>query len=486
MAQDWIKTRQTKFTAYVTLYLLVILGVLFAANFLANRYNKTFDATANKRFTLSDQTKKVVQGLKSDLRITYFDDQTRFASARNLLERYSNLSSKVHVDYIDPVKKPQQARAAGFSRDSSIIVDSGLRKEPAKSLTEEEVTGAMIRSLKTQTRDVYFLSAGGEYSTEDTGNTGYSKLKDLLTRDNYKVQVLTPKGNAPEAGKAINLNAAKQQVGQALSPANGPAFEIPKDATVLVVGGPQLAYTPVVVDAIRKYVDGGGRVLFMLDDPLRIARDSQTTDSPELVKLLSDWGVTPQKDLVLDLSGIGQSLFGTGPEVPVIFQYDTQAIVRPMTRIPTAFPLARSLDVKSGGSATIEKMFGTTEDSLSVSDIGANGAIDPKKGKKGPFTLAAAGTTTGANKGRFVVFGTARWAQNSLMNSNALGNRDLFANTINWLASDEDLISIRPKETENQTLNMVGQRGTLMFWLSMVIFPLAVVGMGLGTWWQRR
>lgn len=482
MAQDWIKTRQTKFTAYVTLYLVVILGVLFAANFLANRYNKTVDATANKRYTLSDQSKKVVQGLKSDLHITYFDDQTRFASARNLLERYSNLSPKVHVDYIDPVKKPQQARAAGFSRDSSIIVDSGLRKEPAKSLTEEEVTGAMIRSLKTQTRNVYFLSAGGEYSTDESGPTGYSRLKDLLTRDNYKVQVLTPKGNAPEAGKAINLNASKQQPQQ---PAAG-GFEIPKDATVLVVGGPQLAYTPVVVDAIKKYVDGGGRVLFMLDDPLRLSREGQTQDSPELLKLLSDWGVTLQKDLVLDLSGIGQSLFGTGPEVPVIFQYDTQAIVRPMQRIPTALPLARSLDVKSGASATIEKMFGTTEDSLAVSDIGANGAIDPKKGKKGPFTLAAAGTTSGANKGRFVVFGTARWAQNNLMNSNALGNRDLFANTINWLSSDEDLISIRPKETENQTLNMAGQRGTLMFWLSVVIFPLAVVGMGLGTWWQRR
>ena len=478
-----MKARQTKFTAYVTLYLLVIIGVLSAANFLANRYNKTFDATANKRFTLSDQTKKVVQGLKSDLRITYFDDQTRFTTARNLLERYSNLSPKIHVDYIDPVKKPQQARAAGFSRDSNIIVDSGLRKEPAKSLTEEEVTGAMIRSLKTQTRDVYFLSAGGEYSTDETGPTGYSRLKDLLTRDNYKVQVLTPKGNAPEAGKAITLNAAKQQ--QPQPPAAG-GFEIPKDATVLVVGGPQLAYTPVVVDAVKKYVDGGGRVLFMLDDPLRIARDSQTTDSPELLKLLGDFGVTPQKNLVLDLSGIGNSLFGTGPEVPVIFQYDTQAIVRPMSRIPTAFPLARSLDVKSGSSATIEKMFGTTEDSLAVSDIGPNGAIDPKKGKKGPFTLAAAGTMTGGNKGRFVVFGTARWAQNSLMNSNALGNRDLFANTINWLASDEDLISIRPKETENQTLNMTGQRGTLMFWLSVVIFPLAVVGMGLGTWWQRR
>jgi ABC-type uncharacterized transport system involved in gliding motility auxiliary subunit len=478
MASNWLKARQTKYTAYVSLYIVVIIAVLAAANFLANRYDKSYDATANKQFTLSDQTIKVVQGLKGPVKITYFDDQTRFPTARNLLERYANLSSKVHVDYIDPVKKPQQARAAGFSRDSNIIVDTGLRKEPAKALTEEEVTGALIRAEKTQTRNVYFLSAGGEYSTEETGPTGYSRLKDLLTKDNYKVQVLTPKGNAPEAGKTINLNEKQPQ-----TPAN---FEIPKDCTVLVVGGPQLAYTSTVVDAIKKYVEGGGHALFMLDDPLKISREGQTEDSTELLKMLSDWGVTPDKDLVLDLSGVGQSLFGTGPEVPVIFQYDSQTIVRPMQRIPTAFPLARSLDIKSNGGATVDKMFGTSDDSIAITDIGSNGAIDPKKGKKGPFTLAAAGTTTGTTKGRFVVFGTARWAENNLMNSNALGNRDLFSNSINWLSSDEDLISIRPKETENQTMNLSGQRGAMMFWLSIVIFPLAVVGMGLGTWWQRR
>jgi ABC-type uncharacterized transport system involved in gliding motility auxiliary subunit len=477
MASNWMKARQTKYTAYVTLYLIVIIAVLAAANFLANRYDKSFDATANKRYSLSDQTIKMVKGLKSDIHVTYFDDQTRFPAARNLLERYANLSSKVHVDYIDPVKKPQQARAAGFSRDSNIVVDSGFRKEPAKALTEEEVTGALIRSLKTQTRNVYFLSAGGEYSTEETGPTGYSRLKDLLTKDNYKTQVLTPKGNAPEAGKQINLNEKQQPAA---------AFEVPKDCTVLVVGGPQLAYPANIVDGIKKYVEGGGHVLILLDDPLRIARDSQTVDSPELLNLLSSWGVTANKDLVLDLSGVGQSLFGTGPEVPVIFSYDSQTIVRPMQRIPTGFPLSRSLDIKSGGAATVDKMFGTTDDSIAITEIGANGAIDPKKGKKGPFTLAAAGTTTGTNKGRFVVFGTARWAQNNLMNSNALGNRDLFLNTVNWLSSDEDLISIRPKETENQQLNITGQRGNLLFWLSVVIFPLAVVGMGLGTWWNRR
>src|SRR5947209_4697388 len=149
MAYKWLKTRQTKYTAYVSIYILVILAVLGAVNFLANRYDKSYDATSNKQFSLSDQTVKVVKGLNRDVKVTYFDDQTRFPQAKDLLDRYGSLSPKLHVDYIDPVKKPQQARAAGFSRDSNIVVDSGIRKEPAKSLTEEEVTGALIRSLKS-------------------------------------------------------------------------------------------------------------------------------------------------------------------------------------------------------------------------------------------------------------------------------------------------------------------------------------------------
>ena len=67
MKTDWIKARQTKYGAYVTIYILVILAVLGAANFLANRYSKSYDSTANKQFSLSDQTIKAVKNLKKDV-----------------------------------------------------------------------------------------------------------------------------------------------------------------------------------------------------------------------------------------------------------------------------------------------------------------------------------------------------------------------------------------------------------------------------------
>src|SRR3974390_2140764 len=104
MAQN-MQARQTKFAAYTTVYVLVVLAVIGVVNFLANRYNKSADLTANKQFTLSGETMKVVKDLKQDVTITYWNQPTAFTAAHDLLDRYKNLSSKVDVRYEDTDKK---------------------------------------------------------------------------------------------------------------------------------------------------------------------------------------------------------------------------------------------------------------------------------------------------------------------------------------------------------------------------------------------
>ncbi|MGA7235198.1 MAG: GldG family protein [Bryobacteraceae bacterium] len=477
MAANWVKSRQAKYAGYAGVYIVVILGVLGAINFLANRYDKSYDSTHNKQFSLSDQTMKVAKGLNTDIKVLYFGETGSFPTAHDTLDRYSALSPKIHVEYIDPVRKPQQARAAGFRSDSPVIVENGAKHESAKSLTEEEITGALIRVVKTGERNICFLNAAGEHTVDDSDASGMSTLKQVLERDNYKVREETLKPeNKPEAGKQLT-------VGQA--PAAAGAVAVPKDCTVLVLAGPQLTYPPAIVDAIKTYVEGGGHVLVMLDETLRLGRTEPAAPNPDLEKVLADWGVTVNKDLVLDLSGVGQ-IFSLGPEVPMILQYESHPIVQPLTRVPTAFPLSRSLDLKSGGKGSATKLFGTGEESIAVTEIGPGGQVDPKKGKKGPLTLAAAGTVSGTTPGRFVVIGSSTWATNSFTGSRQLGNRDLFSNMVNWLSSDEDLISIRPKETEDRPLNVSTQKLNMLFWLSILIFPGAVVAFGLATWWKRR
>src|SRR5450759_2995808 len=209
MAASFLKSLQTRYTAYAGTYILVILAVLAAINFLANRYDKSYDSTSNKQFSLSDQTIKVVGNLKSDVKLTYFDEASHFPQARDLLDRYTALSPKLKVEFIDPTKKPQQAKSAGYRRDVMILVDSGLRKEEAKSLTEEEVTGALIRSLKSGERNACFVSGSGEHSIEDAApRGGYSAVKEALERNNYKTRTVSLLAAAPPAA-ALTPDAKK-------------------------------------------------------------------------------------------------------------------------------------------------------------------------------------------------------------------------------------------------------------------------------------
>ena len=182
MNTEWVKTRQTKYAAYATTYILIILAVLVVANFLANRYNKTYDATSNKRYSLSDQTKKIAQGLKQDITIQYFDKPSGMQAGKDLLDRYALLSPKIHVEYVDYLKKPQLARAANISREGEAVITNGVKKEEAKTFDEEGITGALIRTLKGGERTVCVAGGSGEHRLEDSTADGMSEFQNAVQR----------------------------------------------------------------------------------------------------------------------------------------------------------------------------------------------------------------------------------------------------------------------------------------------------------------
>ena len=444
--------------AQAATYTLIVIAILVVLNFLANRYSKSFDATSNKKYTLSDQSAKIAKNLKEDITITYWDRGAEsFSNAQGLFDRYKGLSPKINVVYQDVDKKRTEAVAAGVKSPlPNIFVTVGNKSEQAKSLTEEEVTGAMVRALKGGDRTVCFTSGFGEASTtEAQAGEGFGNAKDLTEKNNYKTKVV------PMIPKP----------------------DIPMDCTILVVAGPKRDYLQPAVDAIKGYVENGGRALILLDPPLKFR--SEIDDNAALIAVLDSWGVKMDKDLVLDLSGVGQ-LFGLGPEFPIVTKYGDHAIVSVMKELPTGFPIARSLQVAKGDKTMVSALFSTTDDAVATEDL-KNPQVNVKTAKPGARVLAAAGTyTTGKEgaEGRFVVVGTSRWIGNGFLAFN--GNRDLYMNMLNWLSSDSDLISIRPKDPEDRRLNMNPRQATMLFYGSVVLIPLAIIMAGVGVWWKRR
>ena len=458
MASQWLKARQTKYGAYAALYILVVLAIVVVANVLADRFNKSYDTTSNKRYSLSDQTKKIVAGLKQNANITYFNQSTRFQQGKDLLDQYANLSPKVHVDYVDSDKNPELARAAGVREFGTAVVQIGDKKETAKSMTEEGITGAFIRDLKGATRTVCFVGGSGEHAIDDTERDGFSQFKDLVSKDEYQA-------------RAIDL----------LQKA-----EVPADCTTVVIAGPIHDYLQPQVDAIKSYVENGGRAFFMFDPPVQFGR-SQVATNDALTNLLQSWGVTLDKDIILDLNPMGQ-LAGLGPQVALVTTYSGQPIVSQMRGSAVGFPLSRSMQIKNADKTSVEKLFDSSSSSLATYNLSSPevSVADPNN-RKGPLTIAAAGTyNTGKqnSQGRFVVTGSSSWAANRFLGFN--GNSDLALNALNWLASDEDLISIRPKQQEDRRVTMTRAQLILVRAISQFVLPLMVVIAGTLVWWKRR
>ena len=270
-------------------YILVVVAVLGAVNFLANRYNKSYDSTANKQFSLSDQTVKVVKNLKQDVKITYFDESSALpAGARPagpLRQPLAEAEGRLHRS---GASKPQMAKAAGFRRDAPILVDSGARKEEAKSLTEEEITGALIRVAEDRRaqrllRDRQRASTARRFRPHRLlaaeGSAGEEQLQD----PHHLAAAAAAKPAAPPA--PIGRRPARRGQVRGSQGLHRPGGRRPQV---------RLHRSPAV-DAIKTYVEGGGRALFMLDPPAQDRPRGEPAENPELVEAAGKLGRDAQQ-----------------------------------------------------------------------------------------------------------------------------------------------------------------------------------------------
>jgi len=454
MQSNWLKTRQTKYSAYVTGYILVVLAILVGINYLSSKYSKSADLTANKRYTLSDQTIKVVKNLKDQVDIYDFDEPRQFQAAKDLLDRYDTLSPKLKVHYVDALKNRRMALEYGVKTAGTIIVQRGERRNEARGLTEEDITSALVRVLKNGEHLACFATGAGEHGLDDD----YSNAKEALEKNNYHTM-------------SINL-------------LEKPA--VPSECTVVVVAGPRYDYPQPAVDALKNYVEQGGRGLFMLDPPITAGKTNIAANEG-LSKVLASWGVTLDKDLVLDVSGQG-GLYGLGPDVALTDQYGSHAIVKEMKGTGVAFPIVRSLTTASSGNASAETIVSSSQNSIATTQLSGKGIkVDPNSADKKSYPVAAAGAyRSGApgKEGRFAVVGCSNWAANSALRF--VGNRDLFLNAMSWLANDEDLISIRPKDPVDKRLEITRAQLMMLRFISQFLIPAAVILAGILVWLKRR
>ena len=462
--------RQARYGSLAAASVLVVVGILAAINYLAARHNRRWDLTAARQFSLSDQTKKVLADLKEPINIRVFARTEEFQRYRDRLDEYTYQSKKVSVEYIDPEKRPGIAQQYGVTSLGTVVFDFKGRNEKVTSDGEQELTNGLIKVIQGRQPKVYFTQGHGEKDTTSADRSGYQGIGSAMTSSNFVVEKL-----------ALAQTTA-----------------VPADADIVVIAGPKTDFLGPEVDALRAYLNRAGKLLVMLDPVLK-------ADQPQpanLQALLKEWGISANNDVVLDVSGMGR-LIGTDESVPVAVSYPAHAITENFNLL-TAYPLARSITPVEGGARVAQKLVETSPSSWAETNLKSLTGGEPAKidgdDKRGPISLGAAvsgpATTAAPPEGkdieaaakpaevRIVAFGDADFASNAALG--VQGNRDLFLNTLNWLAQQENLIAIRPKDPEDRRITLTADQERRIFYLTVLIVPGLILLAGVQTWWRRR
>src|SRR4051812_23703078 len=357
--------RQTRYGTLMGVSIAVVLGILVAINYIGTRQNKRWDLTANKQFSLSDQSRTVAAKLDAPMQVQVFAQEPQFPRYQEKIKEYEYASKKISTEYIDPEKKPSAAKQNNVDRIPTIIFNYKGRSERVNADGEQDITNAIIKVVSGQQRKVYFTQGHGERDTTSSERDGYNVIATALGHENYTVDKL----------------AIAQQ------------GSIPDDAAVVVVAGPKNDFFAPEVEALKKYLDKQGKLLLELDPPDK----GDSAPPANLIALAHDRGIQAGNNIVLGGSSMG-GMIGTDAPVPVVAPpYPAHPITQRFGMI-TAFPLAREASPVAGGvnGHTAQPFIETGPRSWAETDLkslftSGEVSLDEGKGdKKGPIALGSA------------------------------------------------------------------------------------------------
>jgi ABC-type uncharacterized transport system involved in gliding motility auxiliary subunit len=454
-----LRSRSGAFGLNSAVTILLVVALLGVANFLAVRYPYKVDLTKNKAHSLSEQTVKVVKGLKDPVKATLFAQPGQREQFRPLLENYRGLNPKFEFEYVDPYREPTRTAQAGIKKLGTLQVTTGTREQKIEDANEEKLTNALIKLLKEKTNTLCAVTGHGEKSFEASEAEGYSNAKKSLVDQSFAV-------------KDVNLVRDQKTL---------------EGCDAIAIIGPTRSFFPAEAKILQEYLANGGRAVIALDLDVK----GKGEYAPELMPILAQWHVKSDAAMVIDR--VSQN-FGMDASVPLLITYSKDnPITKDFAQTPSYFPLMRPVDVIQGPppGMNVQWLAQSTPKAFAVADLKAlaSGAVSEKGQKAGPFNAAVAvegklRDSKAARNTRLVVFGTSFFATNNYARYGL--NADFFQNAVAWALEDESVISIRAKEEGAGRVELSQKQGMVIFLLTVVLIPLAVAIAGIVIWVLRR
>lgn len=487
---------------------LLAAALLLIVNYFGWKYHDRLDATSSELYTLSEKSESVLANLDRDIEAVVFLSPNAvelYGPSMELLSLYEAASPRFSVRTVDPQKNPAEAQSLvdryELMQLDLVVLDSGddRRIVEASDLAEwdysgvqmgqgpklesfkgEQVFTSAILELAESTKPRVLITTGhGELALDDVSARGLKTAQEIMQRDNFEVEEWASLG----------------------------ASEVPPNTDLIVIAGPTAGFLEPEVTLLRDYLDGGGRLLALIDP---ILTETGGLGGTGLEELFGEFGVALGADLVVD------------PENPLPF-YGAETIFansfepHPITRslneaqVPVIIPLARSVSAASdGGAFEVTELVRTSAGGWGETDLENLGAVElDENDLAGPVALGVAIARTGVEAAaeeespvpdalalpddaaddnssatRMVVFGDSDFASNGHLTS--VGNVELLTNALNWLVERENLLGIPPKSPEQAGLSLTRGQLRWLNWLILGILPALSVALGVAVYFRRR
>jgi ABC-type uncharacterized transport system involved in gliding motility auxiliary subunit len=461
-----LKSRESIYGSNALVLTIAVVGILVVFNVLAARFHHRWDLTAQRDFSLSDQTLALLGRLPEPVHaVGYFSSSmTDQRKAEDLLKEYAARSNgKFTYEMVDTNVDPVKPLAEGIRLDGTIRYKMGDRKQESITTDEAHMTTALIKLANPDPLKVYYVIGHGERDLDNFGDEGVSEVKTQIQADNFVVEPLSILAQG----------------------------RIPEDARAIIINSPKVAFDPVEMDAINRYLDGKGRMVLLVE-PFQ-----EQASAEELIKR---WDLTFGKGIAVDPVSSSR----TSPFMLLVDQrYGMHSIVKDLNGVRSVIPFSTTVEIPefikrgvdiSALTMTVDQRswLETDRETLEFTE-----GVD----KKGPLVLAVAveqlenppaedpmpgfRDPNARVKNRAVIFGSAEFAINGLIKQ-PIGNRDLLLNSLNWVTETDQLIQNRPYIAERRSIFLSGPQQNFVLFFSALFYPIILLGIGSIIWWMRR
>lgn len=354
------------------LQILLILGIILFINILSQYFNTYLDFTEEKRFTLTEPTKKLIKDVKNVVYIQVLLEgnfpsgfKRLQQSTKEILDQFNSENGYIEYEFENPNEGTVDvinARRKSYSEEG--LIPTNLMVRSGSENKEQLIYPYAIVKLGDRKISVNLLENAPDLDQE-------SNLSNSISLLEYKLATAIQKVHYPEKKNILFTTGhgelAREQTKSLVSLLNSSynlawinldsTFIIKPEIDLLIIARPIIPFTEKNKFVLDQYVMNGGKIIWLVDG-LKMSLDSLSTRNefiPEPLDLnLTDYffknGIRINSNLVLDLecSRIPQVIGRTGdkPQIelfpwyyhPLIAPRSNHPIVSNIDRISLEFP----------------------------------------------------------------------------------------------------------------------------------------------------